>query len=86
MSTLTLSLNILAGLSGFTHHLYRTVDQLHAERIEGADEVEGEGVGLLPEAHQQADSDSSQYHCFSDHLVNRRPVPETTTAVRFVGF
>lgn len=86
MSTLTLSLNILAGLSGFTHHLYRTVDQLHAERIEGADKVEGEGVGLLPEAHQQADSDSSQYHCFSDHLVNRRPVPETTTAVRFVGF
>lgn len=62
-------------LQWFTYHLYRTVEQLHAERLEGGDKVKGEGVSLLPEAYQQANSDSSQYRRLSDHLINRRPVP-----------
>lgn len=64
--------------------------QLHAERLEGGDEVEGERVSLLPEAYQQANSDSSQNHGLSDHLVNKRPVPttqplETDTVLQYKG-
>lgn len=55
--------------------------QLQAERLEGGDEVKGEGVSLLPEAYQQADFDSFQNHSLSDHLINRRPVPIDATIV-----
>lgn len=67
--------DLLKAAPPFTHHFYGAVEQLHAERLEGGDKVNGERVSLLPEADQQADSDSSQDHGLSDGLVNRWPVP-----------
>lgn len=58
-----------------THCLYGAVGQLHAERLQGADEVDGERVSLLPEADQQTHSDPSQDGGLSDSLVDGRPVP-----------
>lgn len=58
-----------------TYHLYGTVEQLQAERLEGGDKVKGEGVSLLPEAYQQANPDPSQDRRLPDHLIDVRPVP-----------
>lgn len=48
--------------------------QLHAQRLQGGDEVDGERVSLLPEADQQTDSDPSQHSRLSDRLIDQRPV------------
>lgn len=65
----------LSGSGELAYHLDGAVAKLSAERFEGGDEVKGEGVGLPPEAYQEANSDSPQHRCLPDHLINRRPVP-----------
>lgn len=70
----------LSGSGELAYHLYGAVDQLSAERCEGGDKVKGEGVGLPPEAYQEANFDSPQHRRLPDHLINRRPIPVNAAA------
>lgn len=62
-------------LATLTHHLQGAVGQLHAEGFEGPEEVESEGVRVLPAADQQPHLHPPQDQRLPQHLVDQRPVP-----------